>query len=190
MKYKKDVLLTIFQDDNNHRPYSEIEYMKSIPILKQIHSSDELYMKLEGYYENIFKENQKDKDRAQFLQEDMERMDFQKIWNKVREYTYDDDKTNPVIIPPNHIEIGKIKSSILYQGKITKAIRRSCAKYKADLPYEINPYSPEIKYMFDEKLLEEFNFLMPKPEYLYTPKKKDSEYLYDPNIGVDKWIPL
>ena len=84
MKYKKDVLLTIFQDDNNHRPYSEIEYMKSIPILKQIHSSDELYMKLEGYYENIFKENQKDKNRAQFLQEDMERMDFQEIWNEVQ----------------------------------------------------------------------------------------------------------
>ena len=190
MKYKKDVLLTIFQDEYNHRPYSEIEYMKSIPILKQIHSSDELYMKLEGYYENIFKENQKDKDRAQFLQEDMERMDFQEIWNKVRKFTYEEDETNPVIIPPNHIEIGKIKDSILYHGKVTKQIRRSCAKYKANLPYEINPNSPKIKHMFDEELLEEFKFLMPKPEYLYDPNKKDSEYLYDPDIGLDIWIPM
>ena len=180
-----DVLLTIYQDDNNHLPYSEIEYIESVPILKQIHSSDELYMKLKGeYYENIFKKNQRDKSRAQFLQEDMERMDFQEIWNKIRKYTYEEDETNPVIIPPSHIEIGKIKDSILYHGKVTKAIRRSCAKYMANLPHEINPYNSKIKYMFDEKLLEEFNFLMPKPEYLYDPKKKDSEYLYDPKYRI------
>jgi len=183
-----DVLLTIFQDDNNHRPYSEIEYLESIPILKQIHRSDELYMQLKEYYENIFKKNQRDKSRAQFLQEDMERMDFQEIWNKVRKFTYEEDETNPVIIPPNCIEIGKIKDSILYHGKVTKETRRSCAKYMANLPYEINPYNSKIKHMFDEELLEEFKFLMPKPEYLYDPKKKDSEYLYDANLGLDKWI--
>ena len=43
------------------------------------------------------------------IQEDMERMDFQEIWNKVRKYTYEEDETNPVIIPLTHIEIGKIK---------------------------------------------------------------------------------
>jgi CRISPR-associated endonuclease/helicase Cas3 len=189
-EYDDNVLLTIFQDDNNPSPYNDIEYMKSIPILKQIHSSDELYMKLKGYYEIIFKENQRDKDRAQFLQEDMKNMDFEKIWDKVRKYTYEEDETNPVIIPLNHIEIGKIKDSILYQGKVTREIRRSCAKYMANLPHEITPYNPKIKHMFDEKLFKEFNFLIPKPEYLYDPNKKDSEYLYDPNIGLDKWIPM
>ena len=136
------------------------------------------------------KKNQRDKSRAQFLQEDMERMDFQEIWNKIRKYTYEEEETDPVIIPPSNIEIGKIKDSILYHGKVTKEIWKSCTKYMASLPREIKPYNSKIKHMFDEKLLEEFNFLMPKPEYIYDPKKTDSEYLYDPNIGLDIWLTM
>lgn len=184
MEYNNS-LLTIFQEDKTFLPYSDVEYNESLPILKQIQNSEDLYEKLKVYYKKIYENNQRDKNRNHFLDEALGRMDFQDVWDKIREYTDEQGEKDPVIIPPSQIEFDKIKKSIIGQKKVSKEIWKNCAKYIANLP--ISPYHPKIIHMFDEELLE-LNFLMPKPEFMYDTNKKETEFLYDPNIGLDKWL--
>lgn len=183
MEYE-DALLTIYQDVYDFKPYSQIEYDESVPILKQIQNSEELYSYLEGYYKKIFERNKLDKEYARLVEKYMDKMDFQTLWEEIRKKTYE-ETGEPVIIPSNLIEYNTLKQEILSKNKVTKEIRKNCAKNIANLPRNLQ--SQQLKYMFDEELFD-LNFLMPKPEYLYDPNKPEREYLYDPKIGLDKWL--
>lgn len=177
MEYS-DALLTIYQQVDDPLPYNEIEYNESVPILQKIQNSKDLYNELEAYYKKITERNQSDRNRAKFLEDDMKDMDFQTIWEKVRKYAYEEYERDTVIIPPDIATLAKIRKQILDKGKITKEIRRNCAKYSATLP--INSHDPKIVNMFDEQLME-LNLLIPKHQYLSV--------IYDSKgLGLDKWL--
>ncbi len=173
----KDALLTVFQHDKRWIPYSELEYNESVKILHNASTSIDLYNALEKYYKTISDTNTKNLELAQTLDSYIKEMDYEKVWEFVYSNVLADDHQETVFIPENEEQWNEIKNSIVSSGKISKTLVKKYAYHTASLV--ASPKKLGIADKFDDDLFEK-NILMPKLEHL-------SE-VYDPAIGLDKWL--
>jgi len=174
----KDASLSIFQNDSDWKPYSELEYNESLKILKQIKNSIELYEKLKDYYLTISVKNQKNKELADKLSFRMAKMDFDGVWEFVYSNSLAEDEKDTVIIPDKN-QWNQIKNDLTRSEKFNKNTFRKFVRYTASLPK--SPQKLGILEYFDKDLLSR-NILMPKLEYL------DEVYDSKNNLGLDVWL--
>lgn len=172
-----NALLTIFQYDKNWKPYSQLEYEESIPILKNISSSVELYEMLPQYYKTIHDKNELNKSISANLMDFMKKMDYQNVWDIVYREIFADEYQETVFIPNSENMWHELKNEIMSAGKITKSISRRFSYYTASLAK--SPESLGILHLFDEEMLEK-KILLPKLDLI--------DEVYDPKIGLDIWL--
>lgn len=175
-KYEKSQL-TIFQQDMNWRPYSELEYNESLKVIKKISNSIELYSYLPEYYRQISIQNQRYKELTAKLSYYLKKMNFEEVWNFIYSNVLADDYQETVFVPENEELWKDLKNHILKIGRIDKIILRKYSYYTASLSK--SPEKLGILDMFDEQLAE-MNILLPKIEYL--------DEIYDQSLGLDKWL--
>lgn len=176
-----DATLFIFQDQGNEdwRPYSELEYKESLPILKKATTSDELYEKLDQYYKTIFEKNQSNREIAEGLGRRISVLNFDEVWEFADKYALPDDGDN-VFIPYNLKEWENIKSEFMSPKKRKRNTYRKFANLTASLPKSIRP-ADYLGY-FDEDLVEK-NILLPKRRYYETNGKLKE--IYHEKLGFD-----
>ena len=173
----------IFQiNDEDWRPYSQLEYEQSLPILRKVITSDELYEKLEQYYATIFERNQSNKEKTEKLHRYISNIDFDKVWEFVDKNALPDDGDN-VFIPYNLKEWENIKSDFMAPEKSKKNAYRKFANLTASLPKSISP-GDYLNY-FDDDLVKK-NILLPKRRYYETDGKL--EEIYHEKLGFDKLL--
>lgn len=168
LECKNDFELIIFEDDKKHIPYSELEYVTSQKYLQKIKNSTELYDKLPKYYEEISAANTSHKIESSKLENMMNKMDFDGVWQFIKCLSHDYNKT--VFIPT--MEDWKNTKDDLQNRYKSK--HNELAGITASLP--ISPYKK--KELFDEELFS---------EGILFPKKNCIDELYDEDIGLDKW---
>ena len=108
-----DSHLAIFQEDNNHRPYTELEYNESLPILKTVKTSNDLYAELPGYYKTVSTKNAKNKQLSNKLDFYISDMNFEEVWEFVNSHALPDDDRDNVFIPSTIEEWHQIKDAFL-----------------------------------------------------------------------------
>jgi CRISPR/Cas system-associated endonuclease/helicase Cas3 len=177
----KDPTLSIFQIDEDWRPYSELEYAESLPILKQVTTSDELYNKLEQYYATISEKNQSNKEKTERLLRHVSNMDFDKVWEFVDKYALPDDG-DIVYIPYNLKEWENIKSEFMVPENSKKDAYRKFANLTASLPKSIRPSLGDYLDYFDEDLINR-NILLPKRRYFESEERLRE--IYHEKLGFD-----
>jgi CRISPR-associated endonuclease/helicase Cas3 len=184
-EYKYDSYMTIFQEEVNHRPYSELEYNDSLPILKKVKTSKELYAQLPDYYEAVSTKNARNKKLNDELNSYISDMNFEQVWEFVNLHALPDDDKDNVFIPYTTEEWYQIKDAFLKAD--TKSQRNSLSTiYKkfmtltASLPRSINLF--KIKDIFDDELFTE-GILMPKVDYFQNSEKLKE--IYDEDLGLD-----
>jgi len=168
-----DAKLIVFPTDGNETPYSKLEFDRSWDILQKIHSSKELYDILEQYYSDISADNQLNRNNTQELENYIQRLDFEKIWECVKKNVFEEDGRDSVFIPEyndwdelqDSLVNNRLKDNYKKYGLLTATLPRSV--YKIGIEY------------FDEELMEK-NILLPKKECLKT--------IYDEDVGLDKWV--
>lgn len=164
--------LTVYEYDNDYKPYSQLEYNESVEILKAVNNSVELYNFLPKYYESISEKNNLHKKHAAELNDYMTKLDFDATWDFINRHVFLEDERDSVFIPDVD-EWAEVK-----QGLITKSVtRREYRKFAyltASLPGSIDKLG--IRSYFDTDLLER-NMLLPKQECL--------DRVYDQRLGTD-----
>jgi hypothetical protein len=105
--------MAIFQEEVNHRPYSELEYNESVPILKKVKTSEELYAQLPDYYKAVSTKNARNKKMNDELNSYISEMDFEKVWEFVNLHALPDDDRDNVFIPYTTEEWYQIKDTFL-----------------------------------------------------------------------------
>ena len=185
IEFTHDSQLAIFQEDVDYRPYSELEYNESLPILKKVKTSGELYAELLDYYKTVSTKNAKNKKLGDELNSYIFNMDFEKVWEFVNSHALPDDDKDNVFIPSTVEEWHQIRDAFLninnesQRNSLSKVFKKF-AIFTASLPRSINLV--KIKDIFDEAL---FNgdVLMPKLEFFQTPGKLKG--IYDEDLGLD-----
>lgn len=170
-------LLTVFQYDKNWLPYSEIEYNESFEILQSITSSIDLYEILPKYYKKISESSAKNAELANSLNFAVKRMDYEKVSEFVYSNVFADPYQETVFVPKTQEQWHEIKNGVKNLGRLSRDLARKYSYYTASL--SSSPKKLDILEKFDEFLLEK-NILMPKLEYLNE--------IYDPSLGLDKWL--
>ena len=171
-----NALLSIFQSDNDHRPYSEVEYNESLPILRAVKTSEELYENLSQYYETVNIKNKVNESKAQKLQNYMVDLDFSNVWKFANDNVMPDDGDS-IFVPENKEQWMEIKNEFTKSEKLNKNVYRKFALLTASIPKSVS--IKMIKNFCDEELLEH-DILLPKLELL--------DEIYDKKVGLDKWL--
>ena len=171
-----NAILSIFQSDGDHRPYSEVEYNESLPILKAVKTSEELYKNLSKYYETVNIKNKLNESKAQKLQNYMIDLDFPNVWKFVNDNVMPDDGDS-IFIPENKEQWIEIKNEFTKPEILNKNVYKKFALLTASIPKSVS--IKMIKNFCDEELLEH-NILLPKLELL--------DEIYDKKVGLDKWL--
>jgi CRISPR-associated endonuclease/helicase Cas3 len=171
-----NAILSIFQSDDDHRPYSEVEYSESLPILRAVKTSEELYENLSKYYETVNIKNKLNESKAQKLQNYMVDLDFLNVWKFVNDNVMPDDGDS-IFVPENKEQWMEIKNEFISSEKLNKNVYRKFALLTASIPKSVS--IKMIKNFCDEELLKH-DILLPKLELLNE--------IYDKKIGLDKWL--
>lgn len=176
--HKDSACAYIFDIDNpNHIPYSEIEYVHSQTILKNMMPSTnttEIYLALEEYYKKIQNENKTQKNNIDMLNSHIESLDFEEVWKFVKDHTGDQYYDDVYI--PEKCDWNKCKKDLLSSAKTR---HKKYESIKASLP--IKAYKLDEKGYWDEEL---------KAKDILLPKKDQIRCIYDKDGGLDKWITL
>ena len=173
----KDSLLTVFQYGQDWKPYSRLEYEESIPILKKISSSIELYEILPQYYRTVREQNELNRSKSSELIDAMKKLDYQTVNDLVYDEVFAEDYQETVFVPKSKAMWNEFKNGIMSSGKMTKNISRKFSYYTASLAR--SPEKLGILDMFDEELIEK-KILLPKLDVI--------DEVYDEKIGLDKWL--
>lgn len=175
---RSDPLLTVFRVDGKHQPYSELEVGEAKSLLPNIHSSIDLYDKLPVYYKTVSDENLSNKNLVTQLDDTMKRLDFEGVWAFIEKYALPDELGDSIIVPSID-EYDEIRRQLLStddnkgQGKLKRY-----AELTAQLPGAINK-NEHLMSLLDTELLE---------KRVYLPKKEFLDEVYDPKVGLDKWV--
>ena len=165
----RDSTLYVFHGQNqNHIPYSSLEYTVSEQYLKNIKDSVQLYEVLPRYYEEISKNNQTQEDDSKNLHHYISKLNFEQVWEEVRNKLSESHYSTVYV--PDQKDWDRVRNDLLSDSKNLKK------KYNdliASMPRKINGS------YFDEELLKN-NILLPKKEMLTE--------IYDETVGLDKWI--
>ena len=176
--------LTVFETDNLAIPYSQLEFEKSLSIIKDVvketGTSEKLYEKLDCYYEDISLRNESNRDELEKLEGQMKSMDFEGVWEIVRKCIHEHDYRDVIVPLIEKFDDKREELIRILKGdddtKIKKKITKRFANYTASLP--ISPNDQKINEYFDDDI-NKYGILFPKKEYINE--------LYDENIGLDKW---
>jgi len=173
-----DPLLTVFVIDDRFEPYSALEVGESKKLLPDIHSSIDLYAKLPDYYKKVSNENLSNKKLADSLAVGMRKLNFDEVWEFVRKYALPAQLGDSILVPDLQ-EYDEVRQQFLSsepgkgRGKLTRY-----AELMAQLPGSLDDFDG-LRALLDEKLLD-MGVLLPKKEHL--------DDVYDPNVGLDKWL--
>lgn len=163
-------------------PYSEIEWSESFNRIKQIHNSTELYNQLDDYYATINQRNQTNQNLAAELENEMVLLNFEGVWEFVRDHT-DGYEKDSIFIPRTYQEWEDAKRDLLNPDSRSDSIKK-LAMLTATLPRQFDTLvndtnSDFTQDWFDNDLLQE-NIFMPKWDNMVD--------VYDEMIGLDRWI--
>lgn len=173
----EDPLLCVFQEDVDHRPYSELEYSESVKVLRSVHNSRQLYERLDKYYQVVSESNMRNVDRAEELERLISDMDFQGVSDFVNSHVFDNKEEHAMIIPEDEEELARIAADLKSNPKIDQKTFRKYSSLSAGLPG--SPYKLDVAKYLDPELLDR-GILLPLPGTLQD--------VYDSQIGLDKWI--
>lgn len=173
----KNATMVIFKSEkDDHTPYSELEWLESLKIIKDVKTSEELYDKLETYYKIISEGNNYNKSRAIELDSYVRRLDFAEIWNFAKKHLLPEEHQESVFIPESESQLNEIKNLFMKEGKNRKREVRKFSEITAQLPN--SPDKLGISNLFDEECYEMGVLL---------PKWKNLNEIYDKKVGLDKW---
>jgi CRISPR-associated endonuclease/helicase Cas3 len=91
--------LVVYEYDTEHRPDSYLELKESEQILKTVKDSPELYLSLARYYESVSERNEKYKKYTKELDTHIVKLDFDRIWDFIRDQVLSEDEQDLVLIP-------------------------------------------------------------------------------------------
>ena len=141
--------------------------------IASITDSVQIYDILEQYYEEISARNQRNIDDTELLERRIADMDFDGVWEFIRNSVFQHDDRDTVFIPDEK-DWDKVRKELLYG--IAKDTFKKFGTLTASLPVSLDKIGLEY---FDEELMEK-NILLPKKEYL--------RIIYDENVGLDSWL--
>lgn len=164
--YESDALLTVFETDGQHIPYTKLEYQTSKKYISDFKEQDVsyLYEKLGKYYKEIHDNNMNDNTK-ELLSSNTKNMNFKRVWEIIGR-TMNDRYANVFI--PEQNEWSSIKEKLLRNK------HHQVNETSAKLPIS---HHSIIEY-FDEDMLEK-NILLVKKDMINE--------IYDADIGLDKW---
>ena len=169
----KDAKLVVFDYDGMPLPYDEHEVVESRRIIRESSSSVQLYDSLEQYYKTISEQNKQDQKLAKRLDQRIEKLDFDGVWDFIESEILGEDDRDTVFVPTAQ-EWDKVRADLL--NGLPKELFKKYGLLTASLPKtRLIDYAK----MFDAELLEK-EILLPKKEML-------SE-IYDPELGLDIWL--
>lgn len=169
-------ILHVFRYDRDHRPYAELECKESIEVLRTVCNSQELYARLDEYYKTVSSKNMRDKNCADNLLHLENKMDFEGVWEMIKEHVFD-ERDDPVLIPDSEDEVEKIKVELLSSRRIDRNLFKKYSNLVASLPRSRNGIA--LEEFFDPDLMD---------RHVLLPRKEKLHELYDSRIGLDKWI--
>jgi CRISPR-associated endonuclease/helicase Cas3 len=176
---RSEPLLTVFLDDGDHLPYSQLEVEESKTLIPKLHSSLDLYEALPGYYKKVSSENLRNKNLAKELDDKMKNLNFDDVWDFIKRHALPAELGDSLLVP-NHQEWDEVKRQFLSsdsdkgKGKLYKHY----AEFMAQLP-GFHEKIDGLDALLDEELLD-MDVLMPKKECI--------DLVYDPKVGLDKWV--
>lgn len=169
-------VLHVFRTDQDCRPYAELEYEKSVDLLQTVRNSQELYDRLDEYYNTVSSRNMLNKNHADRLLSLENRMDFSGVWEMIEKQVFD-DKDTPVLIPDSEDEAEKIKTELLSSERIDRNLFKKYSNLVASLPRSKNDLT--LEEFFDPELMD---------RHILLPRKEKLRELYDIRMGLDKWL--
>jgi len=176
---RSEPVLTVFLDDGDHLPYSQLEVEEAKTLIPQLHSSIELYEALPGYYKKVSAENLRNKNLAKELDDKMRNLNFDDVWDFIKRHALPAELGDSLLVP-NRQEWDVVKGQFLSsdsdkdKGKLYKRY----AEFMAQLPQSLEKIEC-LEALLDEELLDK-GVLMPKKEQL--------NIVYDSKVGLDKWV--
>jgi CRISPR-associated endonuclease/helicase Cas3 len=173
-----DAVMTVFKDTRDDwLPYSKLEWQESLKVINRVHSSKDLYDELPLYYQKIWEENKTNEEASKKLVRLMTNLDYEGIWEFIKENALPDDDQEAVFIPENETQWNQIKNTFFSKDDLEKKKFRRFALLTANLSK--SPEKLGIQKFFDEELYEK-NILLPKWEHIGE--------VYDKIVGLDKWL--
>lgn len=182
---KEPATMVVFEGDGNYIPYSHLEYQKSVNFLRDVSDSKDLLDKCIKYYEEIYNSNLQNRKYNDQLDGAIAALDFESVWNQVRNFVDPDDQRDTIFIPPEELW-NEFKEEFM-KDKITKTVINKFIKYGVKLPKPLTTFNRLVpfKNWLDEELLDK-HVLLPKKEFLG--KVYDFEPEYNKGIGLDQWL--
>jgi hypothetical protein len=175
---RSNPLLTVFIVDDKYQPYSELEVGEAKKLLPNITSSIGLYGALPGYYQTVSDENLRNKNLVKLLYDKMRQLDFEGVWEFIEEYALPDELGDSIIVPSIN-EYDEVRGQLLSADNSSGQGRlKRYAELMAQLPGSINK-NERLKSLLNDELLE---------KRVYLPKKEFLDEVYDPKMGLDKWV--
>jgi CRISPR/Cas system-associated endonuclease/helicase Cas3 len=170
-------VLTVFLDDGDHLPYSQLEVDESKKWIPKLNSSIDLYNALPEYYKTVSAENQSNKNLAKELDDKMRNLNFDDIWDFIKKHALPDQLGDSLLVPSPQKweEVKQFLSSDSNKGHGKLA---RYAEFMAQLPGSLEKIDG-LEALLDEELLDQ-GVLMPKKENL--------NIVYDSKVGLDKWV--
>ncbi|MCL1965829.1 MAG: CRISPR-associated helicase Cas3' [Candidatus Bathyarchaeota archaeon] len=174
-----DPVLTVFRYDDDHKPYSELEVNETKLLIPNITCSKVLYEKLPEYYKTITTKNLSNKTLADNLYDKMKKLDFDEVWAFVKKNALPAQLGDPLLIPTPQ-EYDGIRQQFLSSdtSKKREKLYTLYANSMAQLPSSVEKID-NLADLLDADLLDMGIFL---------PKKEELDYVYDPKVGLDKWV--
>jgi len=173
--------LHVFNTDDDHRPYNELEYRESVKILKKVQDSQDLYQKLPGYYKKVSDLNASNLGLTSELRRRLSNLDFRGVSELVFKEVFSDEADETVIVPQDEEELKRITLDLermVDEGsRMTRVTFRKYAALTASLPRD--PKRLGITDILNDKLM---------TRGIILPKIGNLSDLYDEEIGLDKWL--
>lgn len=163
-----DALMVVYENDGDNTPYSKLEFEVSARIMREVGDSVELDRRLNDYYKEVSKKNLTDNNIALDLERLANANNFEEVWEMVRKRAILRHDDNTVYIPDKD-EYDKARVDL------TNKEMKKWADITASLPVDAS----RLKEMFDEKLYDDNNVLLPKLDML--------DKIYDSDLGLDTW---
>jgi CRISPR/Cas system-associated endonuclease/helicase Cas3 len=176
---RRDPVLSVFLDDGDNMPYSKLEVEESKLLVPRFRSSIDLYEALSAYYKTVSAENLRNKNLAKELDDKMRNLNFEDVWDLIKRHALPAELGDSLLVP-NPNEWDEVQRQFLSsdsdkdKGKLYKRY----AEFMAQLPRSLEQIDG-LEVLLDEELLE---------KGIFMPKKDCIDLVYDPKVGLDKWV--
>jgi len=172
-----DPLLTVFSYGDDHKPYSQLEFEASKALIPKINSSICLYDALPGYYRKVSDENLSNKKLAKDLEKGMRNLNFDDVWVFVKKNALPAQLGDPVLVPDPEV-YDELRQFLTSDSNKVRGKLSRYAEFMAQLPSSLGKLDG-LKDLLDEALLD---------KGILLPKKTALDDVYDPKVGLDKWV--